>query len=65
MQRYLRENVKEAGKANSVRISSALLQGLDGNSRMETFLMENAPDELKAMGIEIKDTREGVKWQRI
>lgn len=42
LQRYLRENVKEAGKANSVRISSALLQGLDGNSRMETFLMENA-----------------------
>ena len=42
LQRYLRENVKEAGKANSVRISSALLQGLDGNSRMETFLMENS-----------------------
>ena len=22
-------------------------------------------EELKAMGIEIKDTREGVKWQRV
>ena len=42
LQRYLRENVKEAGRASAVRISSILLQGLDGNSRVETFLMENA-----------------------
>lgn len=41
LQRYLRENVKEAGKTSSARISSVLLQGMDGDSRLQSFIMEH------------------------
>lgn len=57
--------VKEADSADDAKIEELIAKRTEARKNKDFATADTIRDELLAMGIEIKDTRDGVRWTRI